>query len=135
MDRGNVEAAQRAYEIFAAKDREAAMELLDPDIVWCPAVGLLLEQSIYHGPEAVCDLLFEEIPAVLQGFRAELLEIHEIAEDKVLAIGRFHGQIRGTDTPFTQTFGQLFTVRDGRAIRMDSFHSRREALEAVAVAK
>ena len=111
------------------------MKLLDPDVVWCPAVSLLLEQSIYHGPEAVCRLLFEEIPSIIDDFHADLMEIHEVAEDKVLAIGRFHGRIKGTDTPFTQTFGQLFTVRDGRATRLDSFNSRREALDAVAVAK
>src|SRR5688500_4871456 len=135
MERENVETVRRAYEVFASGDREAAMELLHPDVVWCPAAALLMEQSIYHGPEAVCRLLFEEIPSIIDNFRVELLEVHEVAEDKVLAIGRFRGRIHGTETEFNQTFGQLFTERDGRAIRMDSYSSRREALDALGVAQ
>ena len=107
------------------------MELLDPDVVWYPAVGLLVEQSIYHGPEAVCRLVFDEIPAVIDDFRAELLEVHDVADDKVLAIGRFQGRARPDGSELAQTFGQLFHVRDGRATRMDSYPSRRDALRAL----
>ncbi|MDQ4041312.1 MAG: nuclear transport factor 2 family protein [Actinomycetota bacterium] len=130
MAREHVEAVRRAYEIFACGDREAAMEVLDPDVVWYPAVDLLTEQSIYHGPEAVCRLVFEEIPSVLEGFETELLEIHDLADDKVLAIGRFQGRVAGNGTQVKQTFGQLFHVRDGRAVRMQSYPTRREAFEA-----
>jgi ketosteroid isomerase-like protein len=127
--RDNVDLVRRAYAAFATGDRGAVMELLTPDVVWYPALGLLLEQSIYHGPEAVCDLLFEEIPAVLEGFHAELLELHDLGEDRVLAIARFRGRAAGSDVE--QTFGQLFRGRDGRTCRMDSYPSRREALEAI----
>ena len=120
---------RRAYDAFAAGDRDAVMEMLTPDVVWYPALGLLLEQSIYHGREAVCRLLFEEIPSVLEDFSAELLELHDLGDDAVLAIARFRGRAGGADVE--QTFGQLFRGRDGRTYRMDSYPSRREALEAV----
>ncbi|HVE67743.1 MAG TPA: nuclear transport factor 2 family protein [Solirubrobacteraceae bacterium] len=129
MSRENVELVRRAYEAFAAEDRDAIKELLAPDVVWYPALGLLLEQSIYHGPEAVCRLLFEEIPEVLEGFQAELLELHDLGDDAVLAIARFSGRTGGAEVE--QTFGQLFRGRDSRTYRMDSYPSRREALEAV----
>jgi ketosteroid isomerase-like protein len=131
MSRENVEAVHRAYEAFATGDRETAMELLAPDVVWYSAVGLLMEQSIYHGAEAVCRLVFEEIPSVLADFRAELLEVHDVDDDRVLAIGRMHGRAVADGAELEQTFGQLFHVRDGRAIKMESYPSRREALRAL----
>ncbi len=134
MARDNVETVRRAYEIFARGDREAAMQLLDPGVVWYPAVDLLTRQSIYHGPEAVCDLVFDEIPSLLEGFHTELLEVHDVADDRVLAIARLGGRVAGNETEVRQTFGQLFHVRDGRAVRMESYPSRREALEAVGLA-
>ena len=129
MSHDNVELVRRAYEAFATGDRRTIMELLAPDVVWRPALELLLEQSIYHGPEAVCRLLFEEIPSVLEGFQVELLELHDLGDDAVLAIARFRGRAGGADVE--QTFGQLFRGHDGRTSRMDSYPSRREALEAV----
>ena len=129
MSRENVEQVRRAYTAFTTGDRDAVMGMLTPDVVWYPALGLLLEQSIYHGPEAVCRLLFEEIPSVLEGFRAELLELHDLGDDAVLAIARFRGRTAGSEVE--QTFGQLFRGRGGRTYRMDSYPSRREALEAV----
>jgi ketosteroid isomerase-like protein len=129
VSRQNVDQVRRAYAAFASGDRDAVMEMLTPDVVWYPALELLLDQSIYHGPEAVCRLLFEEIPAVLEGFRAELLELHDLDDERVLAVARFRGRAGGTDVE--QTFGQLFHGRDGRTYRMDSYPSRREALEAI----
>jgi ketosteroid isomerase-like protein len=129
VSRENVEQVRRAYAAFTTGDRNAVMDMLTPDVVWYPALGLLLEQSIYHGPEAVCDLLFDEIPSVLEGFQAELLELHDLGENRVLAIARFRGRAAGSDVE--QTFGQLFRGRGGRTYRMDSYPSRREALEAV----
>lgn len=132
-ERDNVAAVRRAYEVFASGDREGAMELLDPDVVWFPAVNLMTEQSIYHGREAVCRLVFEEIPSLFDEFSARLLEVHEVGEEQVLAIGRLRCRVPGCSAAVEQTFGQLFTVRDGRAVRMESYPTRRAALEALAL--
>jgi uncharacterized protein len=131
MSRENVELVRRGFRAFETGDRRAFTALLDPEAVWHPALELLLEQSSYHGPEAVCRLLFEEIPSVLEGFTSELLGVHDLGGDAVLAVVKFRGRAVSAGITVEQVFGQAFRVRDGKALEMRSYPSKAEALEAV----
>jgi uncharacterized protein len=131
MSRENVELVRRGFRAFETGDRRAFTALLDPEAVWHPALELLLEQSSYHGPEAVCRLLFEEIPSVLEGFSSELLGVHDLGGDAVLAVVKFRGRAVSAGITVEQVFGQVFRVRDGKALEMRSYPSKAEALEAV----
>jgi ketosteroid isomerase-like protein len=131
MSQENVELVRRGFRTFETGDRTAFMALLQPEVVWYPAMELLLEQSSYHGPDAVCRLLFEEIPSVLEGFTSELLGVHDLGGDAVLAVVKFKGRAVSAGMTVEQVFGQVFRARDGKAVEMRSYPSKAEALEAV----
>jgi ketosteroid isomerase-like protein len=135
MSQENVELVRRGFRTFETGDRTAFMALLQPEVVWYPAMELLLEQSSYHGPDAVCRLLFEEIPSVLEGFNSELLGVHDLGGDAVLAVVKFKGRVVSAGMTVEQVFGQVFRARDGKAVEMRSYPSKAEALEAVGLRK
>lgn len=134
MSQENVELIRRGYEAFAQGDPQGLTELLDPEVEWFPALGPLLERSNYRGPEAVCHLLFEEIPSVLDGFQAEVVEIRDLGDDAALAVVRFRG-FASADVEVEQLFFQVHWLREGKAITMRSYTSEAAALEAAGLSE
>jgi ketosteroid isomerase-like protein len=51
--------------------------------------------------------------------------------DEIVALGRIHGRVDAAGMEIASPHGQIWTFRDGRAVRMRWFNSHREALEAV----
>lgn len=134
MSREDVENVRSGYAAFAKRDREGIKALLDPEVTWYPALGPLLEQTSYHGPDAVCRLVLDEIPSVLDGFQGELRELEDL-DDAVLAVVKFTGTALSTGMRVEQTFFQLFRHRNRKVIEMRSFSSRDEALEAAGLSE
>jgi ketosteroid isomerase-like protein len=91
---------------------------LDPDAEWHVALAPILAQPSYRGAEAVRDLLLEEIPSVMDGFRAEVLEVREAGDDAVIVEVRFVAKGRASGASIEQPF-------------FHSYGSREQALEAV----
>jgi ketosteroid isomerase-like protein len=126
----NIELVRVGYDAFARGDRAKAHELCAPDVEWHPALGALLAQEVYRGPDEVVRVIFEEIPSVLTGFRSELLEIRELDDERVLGVARFGGTAASSGVEVDQVFGQVFTCREGRLVEMRSYPSKAEALDA-----
>jgi ketosteroid isomerase-like protein len=130
MSQENVELVRAGYRAFNERDPEALRALLHPNVEWHPTLGVLTDQRVYRGPEAVCDLVWEEIPRVLEGFRAELLNARDASEDTVIAKARFSGRSRDGGVPVEQVFFQVFRIHEGQTLWMRSFADEAEALEA-----
>jgi ketosteroid isomerase-like protein len=94
-------------------------------MTWHSALVPLLEKAEYHGPDEICRLLFEEIPAVLDGFDAEVLDVEDLG-DTTLATVRFLGTATSTGLRVEQTVFQLWRHRDGRGIEMRAFRRRED---------
>jgi ketosteroid isomerase-like protein len=63
-------------------------------------------------------------------------EILEAGDDRVLALVRFQGRGRGSGTPLADFSGaQLFTLREGKVVRLELFSQRDEALEAAGLSE
>lgn len=130
MAQEDVDNVRAGYDAFVRGDREAIVAVLDPDATWYPAMGALLERTSYHGRDAICDLILREIPSVLEGFHADLIDVEDLG-DSVLATVRFSGTARSSGLPIEQTFFQLFfRLRNHKALEMRSFTSRAAALDA-----
>lgn len=111
---------------FLAAGDEDWTAYADPDIVWNPA-----EESAGRGYDAVRESL-ERWKGEWDDY--ELLpEEFEHVGDKVLACVRLRGRGRGSGVEIDARFYDLFTLRDGKIVRMDQFTDRSEALEAVAI--
>jgi uncharacterized protein len=129
MSRENVEIVRRGYESFNRGDIDGVVGFLAPDFEYVasglvPGVG-----GTYRGAEGL--RRFAE--AFWSEFDDPLIEVHELidAGDRVVASTtlRGHGKQSGADTSWAVS--QVWTVRDGSAVRGQGFPSRADALEAV----
>jgi ketosteroid isomerase-like protein len=117
------EASEFAAQIYAAinaRDRGAIKALCDPDLV----VGTTVEA--YRGPEAVLEWLDEGEDA-FDDFAVDLLEVEEL-DGHVMASMRQRGRGKASGAEVDNQIVHVWTLRDGRAIRMRSFADRDDAV-------
>jgi ketosteroid isomerase-like protein len=112
--------AARLYAAVNARDREAIKALSAPDIV----VGTTVEA--YRGAEALLEWLDEGDDA-FDDFTVELLEVEEL-DGHVLASMRQRGRGKASGAEVDHQFTHVWTLRDGRAIRLQSFAHREDAV-------
>jgi uncharacterized protein len=114
------EFAARIYAAINARDREAIKAMSAPDIV----VGTTVEA--YRGPEALLEWMDEGDDA-FDDFTVELLEVEELA-GRVVASMRQRGRGKTSGAEVDHRFSHVWTLRDGRAIRLQSFADREDAV-------
>jgi ketosteroid isomerase-like protein len=120
MSQANVEIVRR----FLSVDVDAAMPYADSGIVWNP-----IEELPTQGHEAV--------RASLAHWKAEWDDYKVMPEefvdmgDSVLVTVHLRGRGRGSGVEIDARFYDVYTLRDGKIVRMDQFTERSEALEAV----
>jgi ketosteroid isomerase-like protein len=122
----------RAFErAFNARDLDSLLALMAPDAEWHPVLGALLSRPVYRGRQAVCEMILEEIPSLIEGFRADLTEVHDLGAGTLIADVRFFGTGRASGVPLDQRFFQLYRVgADGRLASMHTFSTEAAAREA-----
>ena len=114
------EFATLVYAAINARDREAIRALTAPDIVVATTV------EAYRGAEAVLEWMDEGDDA-FDDFTVELLEVEERGGHVVVSmLQRGRGKASGAvvDHPFTH----VWTLRDGRATRLQSFADHEDAV-------
>lgn len=116
MGSHNVEMVRAAYEAFGRGDIPAAMGAFAQDIEW-NAPPVLPHGGRARGPEEV-GRFFENLGATWEDFRLELDDI-EGCGDRVFAVGRGHGILKGQRTGYG--FVHCWTVRDGVLARFDEY--------------
>ena len=128
MSQENVELVREAYERFQATG-EFDPELTDPEFVWDMSTfrGWPGQQE-YHGAEGARQFLNEWLEA-WDDWELELEELHDAGE-QIVAIVRQRGRSKSMGLPVDMTFAQLFTLRDGKQVRMQMYAEPSEALEA-----
>jgi ketosteroid isomerase-like protein len=114
------EFAARVYAAINARDREAIKALSAPDIV----VGTTVEA--YQGAEALLEWLDEGDDA-FDDFSVDLLDVEEIS-GHVVASMRQRGRGKASGAEVDHRFTHVWTLRDGRAIRLQSFAHRDDAV-------
>jgi ketosteroid isomerase-like protein len=114
------EFAARMYAAINARDREAIRALSAPDIV----VGTTVEA--YRGPEALLEWMDEGDDA-FDDFTVELIEVEELG-GHVLASMRQRGRGKASGAEVDHRFTHVWTLRDGRATKLQSFADHEDAV-------
>jgi ketosteroid isomerase-like protein len=114
------EFATRLYAAINARDREAIKALCASDVVVVTTV------EAYRGPEGLLEWLDEGDDA-FDDFSVELLEVEDLA-GLVLASMRQRGRGKASGATVDHRFTHVWTLRDGRAIRLQSFADRDDAV-------
>jgi ketosteroid isomerase-like protein len=114
------EFAARMYAAVNARDRAAIRALTAPDIV----VGTTVEA--FRGPEALLEWLDDGDDA-FDDFTVELLEVEQLDAHVVVSM-RQRGRGKASGAEVDDRITHVWTLRGGRAIRMQSFAHRDDAV-------
>ena len=129
MSRENVEIVRRALEAWERSDLKAAADLLDPEVEWRMPPNIP-EAGTYRGRDEVIRRLEE----FLEAWDDLAVTVEELidAGDRVVALVRYSGQGRGSGIEIggVSTDAQVWTLRDGKALRVELYGGTADALEA-----
>ena len=141
MSQENVEIVRRLY---AATDEATwspqgvqrdpkFLELLDPHVVWI-SLRSAPESRPYIGYGGALEWLktFQED---IRGLRVELTEVIDAGGDQVVAVNELGGTWERSGVPVEGRYASVFTLLNGRIVRVQAFETREEALEAAGLSE
>jgi ketosteroid isomerase-like protein len=107
-------------------------EFLDEDVDWEP-ITAQVDGATYRGHDGVRQWI-EVMRADWEQFETRWEDVHDLGEDRVLSLGRWHarGRASGVTLDF-QKAAWLLHFRAGKVVRMKTFTDRKEAYESVGI--
>jgi ketosteroid isomerase-like protein len=134
MSKEKVDAVRRSYERWG-ETGVPDFEFLDPEIEWFGPREFPDLAEPQHGHEGVRRYI-ETIAEALEDYRMVPEQFIDAGGDRVLVFSREGGRGRGSGAEvFTQPTAHLWTIRDGKAVRMESYWERSDALEAAGLSE
>jgi ketosteroid isomerase-like protein len=130
MSRENVNVVAASYREFKATQRTPT-DFLAPDLVWDmrPFRGWPDEEE-YRGLDGFIEF-FAKWTEPYDEWDLEVEDLVDADDDRVVAVFRQRGRIKGADSWVDLRFGIVNTVAGGLIRRMQLFATPAEALEAV----
>jgi ketosteroid isomerase-like protein len=131
MSQENVEIMRRYYEAWFRRD-PSEMGTLDPEIELHPDpenewVGL---NVVYRGPDGIRDYI-RTVEEAVEDYHPEIERLID-AGDKVVTLAIESGRGRGSGAEVqSKRTAHVWTLRDGKAIRLDLYNDRADAFKAV----
>ena len=132
MSRENVEIVRASFESFQRGDYDAAMDVFDPEIEY--DLTHFPDGKVYRGHDGVREA-FRIWMGTWDDFRQELDELIDGGDTEVIAVVREFGRGKGSGIALERPTVGLWTMRDGKAVRIRFFERREDALEAVGVSE
>jgi ketosteroid isomerase-like protein len=130
MSRENVEIVRRVCEAFAEGDSDTVFALVDPEVEWdFSNVDTWPEERVYRGYDAIAQF-FDVWTREWDDYSFEVEEILD-AGDKVVAVVRDEGRGKSSGIKLERWHAEVWTVRDGKVVRIEPFDDKAEAFEAV----
>jgi ketosteroid isomerase-like protein len=135
MSQENVDLVRRGcYEAFT-ESGVFNYEFLDPEIEWRGPREFPDLAETHYGHDGVRRYM-EKLFEALEDYRMVPEEFIDAGADQVLVFSREGGRGRGSGAQvLTQPTAHLWTIRHGKAIRMQSYWERAEALEALGLSE
>ncbi len=128
-----MEAVRRGYKAFATGQLD--FDFLDPEIDWRGPREFPDLAEPHHGHDGVRRYM-EKLTEVFDDYSMVAEEFIDVEPEQVLVFAREGGRGRGSQAPVqTHPTAHLWTIREGRAVRMQSYWERPEALEAAGLSE
>jgi ketosteroid isomerase-like protein len=124
----NIELIRRSFEAIGNRDIEALLRLYQPDAVFRPLTGTLVESGGYRGHDGI-RAYFEEVDNVWEAMLPHADDMRSNG-DLVVVIGGcvVRGRESGAETDTAMAW--VFQVREGRIASHRAFPEAGEALSA-----
>jgi ketosteroid isomerase-like protein len=135
MSRENVDVVGQVYEAVGRGDREAVLALYDPvvelDFTRSPFVSVF-NRSVYRGHEGI-RAFFREREEEAWRYVVDSLDELIDAGDQVVCVVTSQGRGRASGAEVRRTHAGVWTIRNGRIVRVVWLPTREDALEAAGV--
>jgi ketosteroid isomerase-like protein len=133
MSQENVEIARQGYEALNRDGVDGALRFLDREIEFVPIPDALPDAEHFHGHDGV-RAWFEKIAEVFVILGWEPREYID-AGDRLVVEVTIKGRFKATDIPGDLVYYQAWTIRNGRAVHLESYLDRSQALAAVGLSE
>jgi ketosteroid isomerase-like protein len=131
MSEENVEIVRRHIDAYLAGDYKAAIAAYDPEIEY--DVSIRPEGRVYRGHAGIVEAL-RTWAGTWDEWKAEIEEIIDAGDD-VLVFDHQTGRGKGSGVPLDQHTSMIYSLREGKIVRVTWFRTRREGLEAVGLSE
>ena len=128
MSEENVELAHRTFDAFNRRDSQAFLAFIDPDVEFVSGSGLI-EGGSRHGHDGI-RAWWDELFSVYPDWTVEVLEVREIADDRLVATVRGHGHGAGSGAPIDTLLWQAVRLRERKIVWWSTHTSEADALKA-----
>ena len=127
MSQADIETLRAGYEAFSQGDWDTPTRFADPEFELKTA-DRALNPGTYRGPEAA-RRFFEDL---FEPFEDVTIEPEQFFQrgDQIVVYIRVRLRPAGSDAVVENRIGHLWTMREGRATRLEVFPRREEALQA-----
>jgi hypothetical protein len=128
MSQENVEIVRAIFEAYAREGIGGGVEFMDPEIVWNAA-----DEAPQQGVDAAV--------AYMERWETEWDDLTTTPEefidagDRVFVAVRFSGRGKSSGIEVDALLYEIYSLRDGKLVRMDEFTDRSQALEAAELSK
>ena len=129
MSRENIDRLRPLYEAWRRGAYDEGLDVLDPRIEWTAATEIPGHPGTSYGRAAAGKYL-AEWRETWETYSVEVERFIDLG-DRVLAVARERGRGRGSGLIVETQFAQLWTMHEGRAVRMQEWRTWEEALQAV----
>ncbi len=133
MSQENLEIVRRAWEAYESGDLSGALAAMSPEMVTYVAAPIPTAGK-YDGPEGFIQLTLDWA----EGFDELIVtgeEYFDTPGDAVAVRARHRGSGVGSGVPVETDIWYVFTMRAGKAVRVDAFNERSEALQAAGLSE
>jgi ketosteroid isomerase-like protein len=132
MSRENVEIVRASFESFQRGDYDAAMDAFDQEIEY--DLTHFPDGKVYRGHDGVREA-FRIWMGTWDDFRQELDELIDAGDTEVIAVVREFGRGKGSGIALERPTVGLWTMRNGKAVRIRFFERQEDALEAAGLSE
>ncbi len=130
MSQANVEIVRRFEDSWARRDLDAALKCVDADFEfdWSNSMGPFV--GTYRGHDGLARFWTELLDA-WEEFAPEIEEVIECPPARLITLDVVRARGKGSGIDMESRGAMLWTVQEGKIVRVKMFQTRQEALEAV----
>ena len=137
MSQENVEIVRRVYDAGARGDTAAVLSAHDPELEWdishAPARNLIAGSHNYYGHDGL-RAFFREWYEAWENVEADYEEMIDGGE-KVISVETTRARGRRSGVEVELKHAAVWTIREGKVLRVVWFGTRAEALEAAGLSE
>lgn len=131
MSEENVEIVRGILDAYLAGDFQTALGRIDPEVEF--DLSMRPDGKVYRGHDGIVEGL-RTWTGTWEDYNLEITELIDAGEH-VIAVDRQSGRGKGSGMLLEHSFSNVYTLRDGKVVRVAVFTNREDAFRAAGVSE